>query len=288
MAIWVPCDLPKVHAADCLTIDVKRPGNYLCEITGDVAYEWLERYNTDNRDYNHLRTQHLVHLWRSDQIVHAHPAPVVFDTRGVLSDAQHRLRATFESGVTWWARVITGSPPAARDHIDTGLPRALRDRLVLVNNHKENTTACQLVREIAAIHLHHRTIVSPDMCRQLFGMVEEGIRFAASIRRQSDRGIGRAGVWLAIAEGFYLDAARVREFAEDLKVVGGRVQQAQYLRDSLIREASHGAAARERVYGQTVAAICQHLRGKPIKALQVMGGWPEEYAGKVPKVAFKK
>lgn len=289
MAVYLETNLPKLSAAEARGIDVTKP--FECSVCVDqqLAFDWLEKYNLKNRPLNATKLRHYVHLAVTDQLVHHHPAPIVFSTLANLDDGQHRLRTVFESGVQWWLRVIFGAPPEAREHIDTGLTRALKDRIVLIpESEGENSTACQMVRELAVLHLRHKGVLAPDFARGVFAKFEKGLRFAAKVRSRADRGVGRVGVWAAIAEASYVDEDKTREFAEDLKHIDGKIQPARYLRDALIRNGSAtGGTSCERIYGQTVYAVTAHFRGKTISHLRTMARWGEEYLLVIPQLTVR-
>lgn len=104
------------------------PKSQIVKITPKMAAEWLEQYNTHNRD---LR-QHTV-----DQISAAikrgewrlNNDAITFDSTGRLANGQHRLWAIVDSDTAVECMVLRGVDDDAQLTMDRGGKRNLRDHL---------------------------------------------------------------------------------------------------------------------------------------------------------------
>lgn len=106
-------------------------------ITPDVAKSWLDK-NTNNRRL--ARTT--VEAYASDMAAgrwRLTGDPIRFDVNGTLIDGQHRLAACVKSNKPFASAVIYGLPTEAREVLDIGKKRTVRDVLMM-----EGTLQCDL------------------------------------------------------------------------------------------------------------------------------------------------
>lgn len=114
------------------------------KITPQKAQEWLDNYNTCNRN---LRESHV------DKIVRdilsgnwkINGDAIRFSVKGELLDGQHRLNAIVRSGVAIDTIVIRGISEASRQTIDSGIKRTSGDNLGLmgIKNSNKIAAACR-------------------------------------------------------------------------------------------------------------------------------------------------
>jgi hypothetical protein len=102
----------------------------LCEITPELAGEWLEQ-NTRNRSPKKDAIQNHVDSIKSGDWV-LNGQPIIFDSEDVLADGQNRLHAIRKAGVTVVSLVVWGVEPVrAQDTQDTGTKRSVADQLTI-------------------------------------------------------------------------------------------------------------------------------------------------------------
>jgi hypothetical protein len=104
------------------------------DITPDIAADWLERYNTANRNMQkervsgHFRDMVADNWWFVGDTIRFGRKP---DGEDVLLDGQHRLAAIVKSETTQPYIVVRGLPIDASEAIDTGKVRSVPDTLRL-------------------------------------------------------------------------------------------------------------------------------------------------------------
>lgn len=114
------------------------------KITPEVAQEWLNTYNTCNRN---LRLSHVDKLVRDilNGSWKINGDAIRFSVSGELLDGQHRLTAIAKSGLAVETLVIRGISEASRQTIDSGIKRTSGDNLGLmgIKNCNRVAAACR-------------------------------------------------------------------------------------------------------------------------------------------------
>jgi hypothetical protein len=119
-------------------------------VTPQMAADWL-RLNFRNRTVKDRRTAGLTRilnegLWMFDG------SAIRFNTDGGLMDGQHRLTGIVKSGAKALCLVIKGLDPEVQKVIDTGVPRTVRDSLVM-DGIKNSTIVASVARYFYMITL---------------------------------------------------------------------------------------------------------------------------------------
>lgn len=264
---------PRVRFED---IDITAKGEHVVTMDSEQAAFALQ-YNTDNRN---LRKQHVEHLanmitsgqWRSD-----HPVPIVFSREGVLLDGQHRLQAIVYAELTdgdyVTVRVITGADPAVREYIDCGLTRAMTDRVKLTGNDSGDKVVVQAAGLHYYLHNNMRTKLTPDDTKNFYETFKDKLDKIYPIRRH-EKGTGQAAVVVALMEYMHHDTDKAIAFYVDLFTPAGNVQQAQRLRDHLIRNSGVTGGGQARLnYQAALYCMRQHYRGAQVARIQRIEKW---------------
>ena len=97
-------------------------------ITPEIAQQWLESYNTENRGFKTSAVNKYVRDIESGNWAFLGD-PIRFDVRGILIDGQHRLRAIVKSGIAIQMVVLRGVKTSHRAVIDSGARRSSGDAL---------------------------------------------------------------------------------------------------------------------------------------------------------------
>lgn len=259
-----------------MELNLKVRGIYRVKLTPENAAKWLV-LNIGNRRVRKTLVEYLKRQIAAGEWQNDHPQPIVFSTSGQLIDGQHRLLALCQSEVSHvvvW--VHTGCQEAVREYLDTGIVRTLDDRVALVpDDLKANLFASQIILGFWAVSGQHAKAgrPSPEEARELFALHENAILWAYGIQHR-ERGVGKAIVSCAAVEYFEKSPEKADDFFRDLFKPAGEVQQAQMLRDWLIRNADRTGSfmARKEAYLKSVSAMKFHLEGKIVKKLYC-GGW---------------
>lgn len=243
-------------------------------LNSESALRWLTR-NTDNRRVRrnlveYLKTQIKSGEWQSD-----HPQPIVFANTGRLIDGQHRLYAIAESGLsdceTVTVRVETGARECIREYLDTGISRNLEDRVAMAANYQLNKFAAQLVS--MQFMLTSRARPTPDDAREFWDTHSFGITWAHGIRKR-ERGVGAIPVAMAAVEFYERSAELADDFYRDLFKPAGDIQQAQMLRDFLVRPMGTGHnVIRLEMYQKTIGCMKAFSESRPVKKVLRASTW---------------
>jgi len=258
-------------------VDLSKRELVAVRITSDQALKWLN-LNERNRRVRKTLVEYLARQIKSGEWQPSHPQPVVFSDAGRLIDGQHRLLAIASSAITngdgVLIRVETGAPDHVREYLDTGISRNLEDRVELSQDMAINKLAAQLVTADYQFHRAKRgRKPSPDDAREFWDNNSSAIIWCSRIKRK-DRGVGLAAVALAAVEYYNLDQEKAEEFYSDLFIPAGAVQQAQMLRDFLLRMTSVGAViSKKEAYHKSIGCMKAHMNGRMVKKVLRIAGW---------------
>lgn len=256
-------------------------GLYHCSLKPIEAAQWMA-LNVRNRRIRSTLVAYLKRQAEKGEWQHDHPQPIVFSDIGRLIDGQHRLLAIAgieaTDGATFGFRVETGASDSIREYLDTGISRTLEDRVELVDDPSVNKLASQIISVSLVLIPGSKSArygkVTPEDAREFWVLHGDAILLVAVLHKR-DRGVGQTAVAYAAMEYFERDASKAEEFYADLFVPAGRVQQAQMLRDALLRVAdrnSGGFMIRREAYHKAVGCMKAHLTGREVKQVR-MGMW---------------
>jgi hypothetical protein len=246
------------------------------KVTPGHAMAWLLK-SEGNRA---LRRSHIA--WLADQMREGSwevtGQAIVFAAGGRLLDGHHRLQAVIDAGCTVSMLVVRGIPRTAWGKIDCGVPRAVHDRLTVMENPRQNRRAIEVIQQLRRIEKRQRTKVTSDQVRNDFNGMKGSMRAVLAMFPTFIRGVTRAQVLGAIIRYHQRDPERAERFAAQLRD-GAPMQEgppAMVLRAWLIGDASagfHGTQGAEEVYWRTAGACLSHERGQSVKAIARVTSW---------------
>jgi hypothetical protein len=96
-------------------------------ISPAMAEDWLEKYNTHNRNMKRRKLSGYVQDMQAGRWRGTNGEPIIFDAEGRLTDGQQRLQAVVLSGLSIIALVVRGVPVDCYITVDTGAPKSVAD-----------------------------------------------------------------------------------------------------------------------------------------------------------------
>jgi hypothetical protein len=258
-----------------------KPGFYLVEVDAETAKKWLQ-LNIGNRrlrkaGVSFLRSQIENGEWQS-----SHPQPIVFSDTGRLIDGQHRLTAIAEAVVSngkplkIMVRVETGAPDGIREYLDSGIGRTLEDRADLDPDPGFNRFITQLVNfhQCILFPSSKSKKTTPAFAKDFYRRHSWSLKKVYELNRK-EKGTGQVAVSLAAMQYFEINEQKAGEFYADLFIAAGRVQQAQMLRDFLIRQRNiaGGLAIREDAHYKAIGCMKAHREGREIFRVNRVSSW---------------
>lgn len=260
-----------------LEIEMNKEGFYAVRVNSNIANEWL-KLNIRNRRIRKSLVEYLKKQIASGEWQNNHPQPIVFSKSGRLIDGQHRLSAIAQSELCKEmfvkVRVETGADDGIREYLDTGISRTLDDRVELDSNLVFNKFISQIVT--VDFMLNKRTSAqfskigkpTPDDAKEFYSLHKTAIKDVFE-RHRRDAAVGQIVIAYAAMQYFEINGEKADEFYSDLFVSAGFIQQAQMLRDYLIRapyaKSSGGWASRKEVLGKSIGCMKAHLEGRLVK-----------------------
>lgn len=254
---------------DFNVLDIKSQGLWLVPVDSDTAQKMLS-YNLKNRRMRASLVKYIKQnissgQWRSD-----HPQPVVFSNDGRLIDGQHRLTAILESNITksssLLVRVETGANYDVREYMDTGIVRALEDRVTVVDDLIFNRMIAQLVAfEFQIVSSKSRP--SPDDLKEFYEKNFNALNFVYSVRGNRRDKASNGSIAYAAMQYFNINQQKATEFYTDVFVAAGDIKQAQLLRDSLTGLVTGGRTERKDCYMKAVGCMKAHLNDRAISRI---------------------
>ena len=114
----------------------------IVRLTSEIALSWLKR-NMENRPFSRDAARLLAAemnrgYWRENG------EAVIFDTKGILIDGQHRLQAVVNSNHEYLVPVITGIQSKVRPTVDTGKKRSGAQNLQMAGEKNASVLAAVL------------------------------------------------------------------------------------------------------------------------------------------------
>lgn len=266
------------NVVDAASLDVTKPWLGQVRICPEAAIVWMER-NIGNRWKRQSGVEFFKAIIRRGEWQPDHTQSIVFSKSGKLIDGQHRLQAVVETGITIVARVETGVRDELREHLDTGIPRALQDRVTFHGNLFTNRIVVQIVNFLACMqryateHGNRAARLTPAMAREVFSRMAENITYSAEqLYGWHCPGVATSPTFSAIAEYHRLHPIRCETFVSCLKSPDGAggVQQALYLKNALqsMKLTGGGMVASMKRYRMTIYAMRCHTSGRSIRSMR--------------------
>lgn len=197
------------------------------EVTPAKAQEWLEKFNTGNRNLRATTVESFAIDMKRGAWSQSHQGIAFASGGGRLLDGQHRLAAIVRSGVTIWFLICRDVPDrigeakgSVMDSIDRGNTRSVADVLKLSHGYKANavivTAACWNIAGLVmrgTWNNRHKLSVSSvlsiaERFRNGLGFVEQN--------RPKTVGLRAAPIGAAVAFAYDVAPNKTKEFYKSL------------------------------------------------------------------------
>lgn len=251
-------------------------------VTPEIAATWLGLIDPKQRRVGALRVRKMASdmlsgLWKDSF------DPVVFDTKGALWNAQHRLNAIVSSGCSIWLLVAKNVPDEMIEKLDSGISRSPSDLLAMegVIEKDKSPRFTALAKAMMQGNGNRIAGTSQGEITKFCKKYKDVIVWADDLfAKGHKRGAGRAAVVAAIARAsFYCTRndlmPRLERFCEVLVsgVTGPDPSEETIirLRDILQKnEIKTGANSNITVYRYASRALKAYLHGETLKKLHAL------------------
>ena len=187
-------------------------------IAPDLALEWLEQTNTNNRKLSQKHVDRLARDMTEGKWVLTHSG-IAFGPDGTLLDGQHRLWAIVESGISVEMFVWRGVEPEAMMTIDCGKTRSMADILNIAGENGEiNSHHLATLRAMLG-GFGNPPILSPSETSKALRKHQDAIEFAIKHLPTvtSARGVNTATTRAVVARAYYsVDHTMLASFCRKL------------------------------------------------------------------------
>lgn len=183
-------------------------------ITKEIADEWLENYNINNRKFRpSLATKYTRDRINGKQIVGWHA--IAIDWNGIVMNGQHTMTAISVSGIPELHLVVRGLDPRARLVGDTDAPRRAADILRISGYENVSFTEVAIVRALMNGLIRRATMIE---IVEAYEAHREAAKEAYDMfPMPKKRHISIAYVMAPIARAWYTeDRLRLQKFADVL------------------------------------------------------------------------
>mgnify|MGYP003442261307 FL=1 len=188
-------------------------------VTPDVARAMLAN-NENNRFVRKSRVRAYAAQMKGGSWHVTHQG-VAIGADGSLYDAQHRLMAVIESGVSVWMLVVRGLSAAARAEIDTGDKRRVADTIRIMDGTGHNNVMTAAARVLALVSGDTantgQRLVTVDEHRETFRRFEDGFEAVEAVFPSPIKRITRAPLLAALVFAYKTDPDGVVKAAVDLR-----------------------------------------------------------------------
>ena len=236
-------------------------------IAPDLALEWLEKTNTNNRKVSQKHVDRLARDMTDGKWVLTHSG-IAFGPDGTLLDGQHRLWAIVESGVSVEMFVWRNVEPEAMMAIDCGKTRSMADILNIAGENGEiNSHHLATLRAMLGGFGNPPTL-SPSETSETLRKHQDAIEFAITYLPTvtSARGVNTATTRAVVARAYYsVDHTMLTSFCR--KLTTGILTSDQEGIVVLLRQhlqENRGSAFSQRVqrYGKVQRVLAAWLKGE--------------------------
>jgi hypothetical protein len=241
-------------------IDWSQPYQAIVKITPEDAKKILDGYNNGNRYLRAGGARYIAVQIKSGEWVEDHPQPICFSNEGKLIDGQHRMAGIALAGIPVWATARFGVNPSVMKYMDTGISRALYDRVYFVENPTVNKFIAAMVTEKHQMKIKGK--VTPETALSMYYEMEESYRIIAE-NRGGKRHVGTAVVGLAFADYHQRHGNEAVVMYRELYKNTTDCQPAQALLHFLTNSKSRGAVQ----YPYIVGACLANHEGRRISKL---------------------
>ena len=187
-------------------------------VSPEIAWEWLENCNTNNRRVNEKHVRRLARDMVEGNWVLTHEG-IAFDKHGKLIDGQHRLWAITEADVTVDMYVWRNIDPNVRIAIDCGKSRSMADVLNIAGGNGEVTRDQVAVLRVMLGGLASTPNLSASEMSEALITHSEAIDFAMENlpKITAAHGVNTAVTRAVIARAYYtVDATSLEDFCRKL------------------------------------------------------------------------
>jgi hypothetical protein len=238
-------------------------------ITPDMALNWLEKVNTNNRPVVDAHVHRLARDMKEGRWILTHEG-IAFSPDGVLLDGQHRLWAIVEAEVPIELHVWFNVTRDALMAIDSGKPRSLADILHLGGGLGRVTLKDLAVLRTMLGGMSGPKALSPSEAAEAMARHGRAIAFAVGAL-SNVRYISNAPTRAVMARAYYsVDRDRLAEFGRMLAsgiVPDTRCTSVILLRQYLQSNVGVSHVERRERYAKTQRALAAYLAGEPITRL---------------------
>ncbi len=201
---------------------------------------------------------------------------IAISVSGRLLDGHHRLEAIALSGVTVTMAVTYGWADDTWGVIDCGIVRGAADRLRLIDDPYWNNRAIQIISAIMRMELGNHGKMTNEDTLTMWDEVKDGIQMVSRHFPAPILGLTSSSMFAALTRYHQVDAAKAREFAEQLRTSNGEGNHpAIVLRNWLTgsRYISGGMQGQKSVYWNSVGCMKAHLRGQLLADVETAATW---------------
>ncbi|MEG9482804.1 hypothetical protein V6W59_11100 [Mannheimia sp. HC-2023] len=253
-------------------------------VTPEMAKEWLEKHNNQNRSLNIERAKVYKDIILSNNWIITHQG-IAFSDDGELIDGQHRLKGIELAGIPVKVMVTKGLTFADTKAIDNGRVRSMQDQLRIAGYSELSTLGAAILKILA----DKGGAKSPNIFRyeDYFIRNKGMVLFGQHLGRNTKKGITTAPILAALAVcSLHFGEEEVERFMKML-VTGimpddrkaGDVTAIKFREHLLSLDIrAHGSAERKSLMKKTMRAFKNYAEGKAIKQIKL----PEEFDFKIP------
>lgn len=242
-------------------------------VTPACAARALE-LNTGNRYVRKANIEYLTKVIKAGEWQDEHSHGISFSDTGRLIDGQHRLMTIKQCGKSVIIRVDTGCKDDLQKHIDTGVVRAMCDRVQFSEDNDLNKKLTELVSTWIRVKTQTSRRLALSLVESCFLRWQNEATYLAQFyldnrKKASCKGVMRATVNVAIMEAMRKDRSMAIRFLNSVMFTDGDCQPGRMLREWLLRNPGRGGFQHELIqYRMAWAALEAAMSNKDIKHLR--------------------
>ena len=239
-------------------------------VTPEMAEVWLRDHNTRNRNLTATLPDRYAAMMTGGDWIPTHQG-IAFDTKGRLSDGQHRLHAIIIAGAPVWMLVTEGLSEEAIEAIDRNKKRTTAHTLQIMGFEMSGPRAVAIARAMVPGPNQNTAILGTFSDQDMRRFIErhmEAIAFACSLPKSPApymAVIARATYRRTHEELRRFDAAFRDQIAVEDQRAGDKSARkiAAYMKSTK----SYGGAGRTELYRKAQAGLHHYLSGTDIEKL---------------------
>lgn len=251
----------KKETTPLFKIDWSKKHQAIVKITPEDALRVLEKHNNGNRLLRHGGAKYIASQIIGGEWVEDHPQPICFSTDKLLIDGQHRMNGILLSNKTVWASCHFGVDPEYIKYMDTGISRALHDRVTFVENKIQN----QFISGVISLRYNckYKGKVTPEKALEEFFSLERSYRAIAEIR-QKRVALGQVMVGSVFVDYHARYGQEAADMYSELFKMTTECQPAQALKNFLLTTTMDVKT----IYPYIVSACMANHEGRQVKMLK--------------------